>query len=394
MDSTRTTISLNGAVFLFMCGVGLITPMLPGKIYNLSQSAVQVGILAASFAFSYVIIQIPMGIWADRFGYKKFIVLGYVLCGVAGTLYLLANSSSVLIAGRVIQGLGEAPIWSLAPAILSLVNAKRKGMEIGRYNGAIHLGLTCGSLLGFIGLRFFSEQAIFQVYVFFCFISAFWIYFGVREMRVVPVDRSSILDTGYEEKLDVLKRTGVIVVLKGIALYGVGYGLFMTIVPSYISQLSHFTGNISGLLFIAFYLGIMIAQFVGGPVSDTIGRIVPMVVGLSLYSLGMILLVHTQSLVVLLLLSIASFGLGLFLVGSIAFLNDQVGRSSKGFVSGLFYFFWGGGYFFGPVIMGYMGDRGLIEYGFRAIGCLGIIIIFSIALTCRGSEVTNAIEQE
>ncbi len=68
MDMKRTAIALNGAVFLFMLGVGLITPILPGKIYSLSQSTVQVGILAAAFACSYVIVQIPMGMLADRFG--------------------------------------------------------------------------------------------------------------------------------------------------------------------------------------------------------------------------------------------------------------------------------------------------------------------------------------
>ncbi len=52
MDKKRTAIALNGAVFLFMLGVGLITPILPGKIYQFSQSMVQVGFLAAAFATS------------------------------------------------------------------------------------------------------------------------------------------------------------------------------------------------------------------------------------------------------------------------------------------------------------------------------------------------------
>jgi len=109
-----------------------------------------------------------------------------------------------------------------------------------------------------------------------------------------------------------------------------------------------------------------------------------MVIGLSFYSIGMLLFNHMSSILIFFLLALSSFGLGLFLIGSLVFLNDQVDNCSKGFVSGLFYFFWGSGYCFGPIIMGYVSEIGLISYGFRSIGILGIIIVLFILGTCRG----------
>ncbi len=383
MDKKSMTIALNGSVFLFMLGVGLITPVLPGKIYSFSHSTVQVGILAATFAVSYVFVQIPLGIWADRFGYKRFIVSGYILCGSAGIFYLLAKTSTVLLLGRVVQGLGEAPLWALAPAILSLIHSNRKGKEIGRYNASIHLGLTSGSLLGFVTLKHFSDSSVFLLYVILCVISAVWTLLSVQGKRLVPLPATGVSKKSRARKLVLIKKPSTIVVLTGITLYGVGYGLFMTIIPNYLSQSSLFENDLSGILFIAFYLGITMAQFIGGPLTDKIGRVFPMILGFSLYSLGMLLFIHMSSLFIFPLLASSSLGLGLFLVGSLAFLNDQVDNYSKGFVSGLFYFFWGAGYCFGPILMGVVSEIGLIRNGFGSLGLIGIFTVLCIYATCR-----------
>ena len=98
MENRHTLAALNGAGFLLMLGVGMITPLLPGKIFNYTHSATQVGGLAAAFAFSYVLVQVPMGILADRYGFKHFIVVGYIFCAIAGGFYLFARSS-----GRLLQ---------------------------------------------------------------------------------------------------------------------------------------------------------------------------------------------------------------------------------------------------------------------------------------------------
>ncbi len=382
MDMKRTTIALNGTVFLLMLGIGLITPILPGKVYSLSQSTVQVGILAAAFACSYVLVQIPMGILADRYGYKPFIVLGYILCGIAGILYLIAGSTTTLFIGRIIQGVGEAPLWALAPALLSIINGKRKGKVIGRYNASIHLGLTIGSLIGFISLEFVTEKQICSAYLLLCFIAALWTTLQVHTTSPVYTEKEEEPLNDRQVQLRFLREPGILAVLMGISLYGIGYGVFMTIIPTYMASFEFSHHNVGGLVFIVFYVGITLAQFIGGPLADHKGRRLPMLAGLSLFSIGMLFFFRTSFVSSLLFLSISSFGLGLFLAGSIAFLNDQADTSSKGFISGLFYFFWGSGYFFGPLVLGYAGKCNSYSYGFNAMGVSGLTALFLIMLTC------------
>ncbi|MCP3927798.1 MAG: MFS transporter, partial [Bacteroidetes bacterium] len=322
-----------------------------------------------------------MGILADRLGYKRFLVTGYFLCGVAGILYLLANSSSTLLIGRIVQGLGEAPLWALAPAVLSILNTEKKARTIGFYNASIHLGLTSGSLVGFIALKFFTESHICIVYISLCFFSSIWIILGVQEVRFVNGDVVDTPNHICKGGLYLLKEPSVLAVLIGIVIYGIGYGVYMTIIPIYISNVWQSGHDLSGLMFITFYIGITIAQFLGGPIADSVGRIIPMVSGLSLFSVGILVFFHTKAVLAISILTISSFGLGLFLVGSLTFLNDQGGRKSKGFVSGIFYFFWGSGYFLGPILLGYAGKLDWYEEGFTAIGLLGLVIVFLILIT-------------
>ncbi len=78
-----------------------------------------------------VFSQIPIGILADRVGYKHFIQIGYLLSFSAGLLYTFTNSLNLLFWGRIMQGIGEAPILSMAPALLSLQYSTNKGKAIG-----------------------------------------------------------------------------------------------------------------------------------------------------------------------------------------------------------------------------------------------------------------------
>lgn len=388
MNSIRTIISLNGAVYLFMCGVGLITPLLPGKIYSLSQSVIHVGAVASAFALAYVVIQVPMGILADRFGYKRFIVAGYIFCGIAGLLYLFGTSPSQLITGRIIQGMGEAPLWALPIALLSILKAKKKRKYLAWYNGAIHLGLTSGAVFSFFGLRLFGDEIIFSLYILFCFLSAIMVVFGVEGKCVTIDSPEEFPESENSDKKTFILKPNILVILKSITVYGAGYGLFMTIIPNYITQLGTWGTAGSGILFIAFYSGVTIAQFIGGPVSDKSGRLLPMVTGLLLYSVGIMSFSHLSSpLAMFVILLLSGFGLGFYLTGSIAYLNEQAGRNLKGFLSGLFYCFWGTGYFCGPMILGYISELGFVDYGFKAVGFVAIFVIFLLFLTCRENTI-------
>ena len=109
-----------------MAGVGMIVALLPQRIMILSGSVSDVGILASAYAIPNVLLQIPIGNLSDRFGFKFFIVVGYMICALTGLLYFFADTPNMFFSGRFLQGIAEVPIWALAPALLSIQYASDK----------------------------------------------------------------------------------------------------------------------------------------------------------------------------------------------------------------------------------------------------------------------------
>ena len=220
MNPIQSVAALNGAVFLFMFGVGMIVAMLPAKMLALSDSAIHVGAMASAFAVPYILFQLPIGRLSDRYGCKTFLAGGYGICAVAGIIFYASSSSQTILWGRMVQGIGEAPVWALGPALLSILYPGKKARAMGWYNASLHLGLMAGSLTGVLMSRIWSGSQAFLLFSALSTAAAVWIAIGVDEKRssetaIEAIGRLSDLHT-------LLKRKTIVVVFAGILLYGVG----------------------------------------------------------------------------------------------------------------------------------------------------------------------------
>lgn len=354
MARYKMAISLSCAVFLLMLGVGVTVALLPRKIIALSGSFTDVGCLASAFAFPFVLLQFPIGRLADRYGFKTFLIIGYTFCCLSGLIYCFADTPTSIFVGRILQGMGEAPIWALAPALLSIQYAEDKGKAIGMYNASIHLGLTAGSLLGLLAFDVWNGDEAFWI------LTATSVCGGLLVMLLIGSPHCGTYETARrtEERntTSLMSNREIWAVLAGIALYGCGYGMFLTVVPmSMIGSGS--SGGISvGLFFVLFYVAVSMSQLVGGRLSDRIGRIKTMVLGLITAAICVALAPKLQHAWLQISLSLASFGLGVFCVSSMVFLSECVPVSLRGTISGAFYLSWGAGYFAGPILSGKLAD--------------------------------------
>ena len=354
---------------VLMCGVGLIVTVLPRRILLFSGSISEVGCLASAFAIPYILFQLPIGHWADRFGYKSFLIGGYALCAGAGILYAYADKPETLLVGRMVQGIGEAPLWALAPAFLSLKFPAHKGRVIGLYNASIHLGLLSGSLLGVLLLPRWGDSEAFLLFV------AVSLLGGV--ILLCWLDEPSRVSEAHPHSgspgrflLFLITQRGMFSVLLGVLLYGAGYGVFLTIVPAFLFTVRDVGQTGVGTVFVIFYLTISVAQLITGPLSDRIGRTRPMVGALLLVALGMGGVAYVQFPWLNLLLGLISCGLGMLAVSSMAYLNERVPSELKGTLSGACYVFWGLGYFLCPVIAGALGQHNQYAVGFCGLAGL------------------------
>lgn len=374
MSNRTSSLALCSAAFIQMAGVGLIVALLPGRLMQLSGSMKHVGYLASAFALPFVLFQLPAGHLADRYGFKGFLLAGYAICALSGLVYFNSDLVWSLLAGRVLQGLGEVPIWALGPALLSLLFSTSKGTEIGYYNASIHLGLTAGSILCIWACRVWSGKEAFLFFGVCGIIGSILIALFVHNPpKAEGVERGS----GYGE---VLRAIGAIrrpAVLAGVSLYGAGYGIFVTAIPGVLLSEKGFTQSEVAVFFTLFYVAISIAQVAAGKLTDSGGPNRPMYAGLLLVAAGLGAFMAFSGKLVYLLLFLGSFGLGMFCIASMILLNETVPVSLKGSISGVFYLLWGGGYFLGPPLFTAAGE--LMGYG-AAFTAAAILVLAELFL--------------
>jgi MFS family permease len=76
------------------------------------------------------------------------------------------------------------------------------------------------------------------------------------------------------------------IVLVGIALYGAGYGAFLTNVPAFLIAVKGFNPSLVGIFFSLFYVAISASQVLTGQLSDKYGRKLFMIIGLYTSGIG------------------------------------------------------------------------------------------------------------
>jgi MFS family permease len=106
---------------------GVITDHLL-KEFHLSGS--MLGLMSGIQFFMYMALQIPVGLWGDRYGPTLFLLLGLICNGIGTLLYSLATSVSFLFVGRALVGFGDAMIWVNCVILLSLVFTKKSDFSV------------------------------------------------------------------------------------------------------------------------------------------------------------------------------------------------------------------------------------------------------------------------
>ena len=92
-------------------------------------------------------------------------------------------------------------------------------------------------------------------------------------------------------------------------------------------------------------------------------------------------------------LAFASFGLGVFCVSSMAYLNESVPESSRATISGNYYLSWGLGYFLGPLAVGWLGEMVHPQAGYYLLALL-IAAQAGMMCLCRTTNSRKELDAE
>lgn len=142
--------SLIAATFLGFLGIGTVLPRLaPHVRYDLGGSDQTVGFVIGSFSFVALISRFVSGPLADNRGRKIALVTGLASCSAAGAAYLLPIGLSGAFLGRMLQGFGEACLYTGAAAwAVELAGVDRSSQALGYVSTGIWGGISAGPVVG------------------------------------------------------------------------------------------------------------------------------------------------------------------------------------------------------------------------------------------------------
>lgn len=142
--------SLIAATFLGFLGIGTVLPKLaPHVRYDLGGSDQTVGFVIGIFSFVALGSRFFSGPLADNRGRKIALELGLTSCGLAGLAYLLPFGLAGAFLGRILQGFGEACLYTgVAAWAVEIAGIERSSQALGYVSTGIWGGISAGPVVG------------------------------------------------------------------------------------------------------------------------------------------------------------------------------------------------------------------------------------------------------
>ena len=357
--------------------LGIAAPFLTK---DLALSAAQMGMVFSAFSWSYAALQIPGGIFLDRFGTRLTYFIAVVCWSVFTGMMGVVRSLNALILTRIGVGVFEAPCFHANSRILATWFPQH---ERARANGIYSFGQYVG--LGFLSVPLFWVTQRFGWRGLFFLVGALGVAFGLLWWALYRNPGES--DTVSRAELDYIeaggggeyrgeplrfKRSHIWALLRHRQVVGASLGqfggnstqvFFVTWFPTYLVTARGMTFIQAGLMTSLPYIGASIGVLTGGLLSDTLlkrtgsanlARKLPIVGGMLLASTIVLanFVPAENNAIVILIMSIAFFGQGMTNLGWTV-VSDIAPKKLIGLTSGIFNFSANLAGIITPLVIGY-----------------------------------------
>jgi len=338
------------------------------------------GLVFSAFSWSYAALQIPGGIFLDRFGTRLTYFIAVVFWSVFTGMMGVVRSLNALILTRIGVGVFEAPCFPANSRILATWFPQH---ERARANGIYSFGQYVG--LGFLSVPLFWVTQRFGWRGLFFLVGALGVAFGLLWWALYRNPGES--DTVSRAELDYIeaggggeyrgeplrfKRSHIWALLRHRQVVGASLGqfggnstqvFFVTWFPTYLVTARGMTFIQAGLMTSLPYIGASIGVLTGGLLSDmllkrtgsaNLARKLPIVGGMLLASTIVLanFVPAENNAIVILIMSIAFFGQGMTNLGWTV-VSDIAPKKLIGLTSGIFNFSANLAGIITPLVIGY-----------------------------------------
>ncbi len=119
-----------------------LPPLLPVLSREMDLSHAQAGMIESAYLVGYILIKVPIGYLANKFGPKKILFIGMIGYGTASALFIFASSYPMVLLLRFLVGFFQGIHLPVANALLSDRFGSRQGKAIGFHESGPNVGTT------------------------------------------------------------------------------------------------------------------------------------------------------------------------------------------------------------------------------------------------------------
>ena len=369
------------ALFSTFVGYGMIQPLL--ALYTsgfVGTSYLLVGVLISTIGLVKAGLGPVSGFLSDVHGKKRLATVGAATVAMSLAVVYLSSSVVMLVVGFVFYGAGQAMFFlAMMTSMVEAAGPERRALAMGLYEGGNGFAIMIGSAASSVLVSVIGVAAVFGVASVFSAVAFVFSIVLVKETAAPSGARGPVLDIA---SLRDIIGPEYLAAMYTAFLFMYSQNVFSSIIPLYTTQTSLLSIEELALLFVAFAGATSLGSFLAGPVSDRVGRRLPIAVGMGFASLSFIGLFMAGSPLALAASSLAlGFGTGFFHPVASALVADVSTPENRGKAFGFYRLMRDLGTFAGPAVAGIIsallgvGFLFLLNAGLALFGCLLALIV-------------------
>lgn len=376
------------ATFLVMAGQGVIGPVLPLYAKDFGVSATVVGLTLTVFALARLILNVPAGMIADRFGRRILLIGGPILTSIGMFGSGFAGDIWSLLIWRFIAGGGSA--FYMSGALIYLIDiapSDRRARYVATNQWALSVGVALGPGIGGLVAERWGLAAPFHVVGVIALVAATYAIFRLPETRNSTGRASESKSPVRDAALIIRSAPFVAIAFVTGTIFMTRAGTRATLVPLHADDTLGWGPGEIGLVFTATGIMTLFTLWPATWATENIGRAsVIMFSGLAAALGTLVIAASSTPLWFVMGNIILTLGTGTAGPAPAAFVADLFPEELRGLGIGLYRSAGDVGFVIGPPALGWLSDNASMSVAFQTAGCLVGVAGACFVLITRRSE--------
>ncbi|MGQ9680045.1 MAG: MFS transporter [Candidatus Bathyarchaeia archaeon] len=376
--------------FFIFLGMSIVSPILALYAETFQISYTLVSLAISMYAIGRFITDLPVGVFADRFGRRPLMIVGTILIALTSFLNAIAGSFWEFLVYRFIQGAGSS-MWMTSRTILlaDILKPEERGRVMSYFQSFMLIGSAAGPTIGGIAADLWGLRAPFYLYSLSGIISLLLTWLWVHEPK-------THVEKGHESHLS-LQVWGRIIKNKSFSMaclatftsFFLMTGLRGTMIPLFANDILNLNASeIGTIISYATIMNLLLTIPIGYGI-DFYGRKPIIIVSLIVSAVASVGFAFTSD---YLTISLMALLLGVGTSGAqqapLAMATDATIHEPHGLCMGLYRFFGDIGFVLGPIILGAVADYHGLRMPFYVMG--GLIAFDIVLITLLAKETYSA----